>query len=271
MLPNSLFDEPKILVLLSSKSGETCATVQAAEKIKDRKCKKQLITSSLASSLGRLGYSAFFTGNTTQSFHVTFMVMLAYMSGIWTHSPNWNHGTDMISSLLAFPHALAAHALKIRGQISNSNFINAFSPYETIVMIGNCGAGTLILHGTSKCFIEERLKFFVMCITSDRVPTSFIEVFSLDEKKHVFLFLTEDANRKDMEAVRELLDQIGTGGGLPPTVYDTKVISMPGIADSIRTFFGPIFIDVELKLLSAKVADKHSIPLNELKFMGKIC
>lgn len=120
----SIADAPDTLIVLSSKSGKTPETVEAAKRLKNKPCKTVVFTKSQDTPLASYGHSAFFTGETTQAFHATHMLMASFTGGILEIKESWSFMPALASSLKALPVALfhAARKCVLAGEAFAEDF-----------------------------------------------------------------------------------------------------------------------------------------------------
>lgn len=256
-------DDSQTVVVLSSKSGGTMETVEAAEFLKDKRCRKVVFTKSPEAALAQYGDKAFFTGDTTQAFHATFMLMQAFVGGILAARDDWKLVPQLLSSLRAFPAALlaAAQANEERAKQMAARYNDNGAP---IYIIGS-GPGKLVQYAFGLCVLDEE-EFLVRPVDADQFFHSTLEIVTKEMLGPVILIVGEDTSRQQMERVVTFFLKYG-----PQTeIYDTTKDRMEGIHPDVRAIFAPYLAEAALKPFAFYLSQRLGKSLSERRYMGKV-
>ena len=256
-------DMATTLVILLSKSGETKETLEAAKSVKVMACKTVVFTQSAQSQLAKYGDKKFFTGQTIQAFQAVFMLVQAFLGGIWEVKEQWQLLPKLLSSLAVFPATLVSAAAKHEDRGKNN--AARYKQGDQIYLVAS-GPGKLVSGAFGLCVLEEMLKLPIRLVDADQFFHSTLEIAAKDTPHHFILILTEDASRKQME---RLVDFCKQHGG-PMEIYDTREYVMEGIDPDIRAMVAPYVAEGALKPYALSLSGKTGRSLSERKYMGRV-
>ncbi|MGV1832248.1 SIS domain-containing protein [Agrobacterium vitis] len=264
---SSMADNAGTLVLLSSKSGQTPETVEAAKFLKGKACKVVVFTASEDSPLASFGHPAFFLGETTQPFHATYMLMVSFLGGVWEMRENWNLLPALLTSLSELPTAVFLASEK--GARSAEGFAERFKENHPLYFIASGCAG-IVPHAFGLCVLQERFGFDIHAVDGADFFHSVVETVCPHTEAHYILIIPDDATRNQMLKVKTFLVEQFEEAGVSVEVIDTKEFDMPGIDPQVGKFIGPILAEAFLKPWAPALAKatKKSMD-NPLLHMGK--
>lgn len=257
-------NDVRTLVVLSSKSGSTKETLEAAAFLQAKACRKIVFTKSADAALAKYGERVFVTGDTTQAFHAAFMLMQAFVAGFWETKDSWPHAAKLLSSFRAFPAALLATAKMYdeRGAVMAANYDGPSAP---IYIIGS-GPGKLVQNAFGLCVVEEMIKVPVRPVDADQFFHSTLEIVTKETPGTFIIILGEDTSRKQAERA----DRFVAAHGPSSVVHNTASDAMEGIDPVVRCFFAPYIAEASFKPFAFYLAKKLGKPLSDLRYMGKI-
>ncbi|GAJ95529.1 SIS domain-containing protein [Rhizobium rhizogenes] len=260
-------DDPATLVVLSSKSGMTPETVDAAGFLKNKACKSVVFTTSASSKLASFGHQAFFTGKTTQTFQAIHMLILSFIGGILKERENWALLPVLISSLQALPVALFKAAEK--GVEPGTAFAARFAEAQPIYFIASGCAG-IVPHAFGLCVLQERFGFEIHTVDGADFFHSFVETVRPEKGSHYVLIIPTDASRPQMLDVETFFNTRFKEGEISYEVIETAGFDMSGIDAQIGTVIGPLICEAFLKPWAPILAEASGKTMKDpLRHMGK--
>ncbi|WJK78388.1 SIS domain-containing protein (plasmid) [Agrobacterium fabrum] len=263
----SMVNDPTTLVVLSSKSGMTPETVEAAAFLKDKACKSVVFTASANSKLASFGHQTFSTGITTQAFQAIHMLMLSLIGGILNERENWALLPALISSLQVLPAALFKAAEK--GVQPGIAFAARFADDHPLYFIASGCAG-IVPHAFGLCVLQERFGFEIHTVDGADFFHSFVETVRTAKRSHYILIIPDDASRPQMLDVKTFFDMRFKEGEISFQVIETTGFDMSGIDPQIGAIVGPMICEAFLKPWAPALAEATGkTMLDPLLHMGK--
>lgn len=260
-LPPENWDDEKTLVVLSSKSGSTRETLEAADLLPDMACTVVVFTQSETSQLAAYGSKQFYMGKTTQAFHSTFMLMQAFFGGFWAEN-GWDKLPQLLSSLRARPRVLVSAARQddMRARADAQDFADV----EAIDFFAS-GAGKLVSGAFGQYVLEANFRHAITMVAADHFFHSILE--RVDERTTAaFHIVTEDEARGQMERVKKFVEVYGP----KVPVYDATDYAMEGVDDAIRPIVGPYVIEAALKRFAYHYSVITGRQFQRTRYMGKV-
>lgn len=251
----------RTLVLLTSKSGETPETLDAAKLVRGTAGKTVVITQSPTSSLATHGDKAFFLGDTQYAFLATFMLTQAFVGAILENKEQWGLLQKLLSSLRSFPEAVVSAARQ--DDERGKNHAERYKNDGQIYFVAS-GPGDLVPDAFGRCVLTEMLKIHVHPIKAGDFFHSTLEI--INRETPLILVLTEDLSRKQMERVKDFCK---TYGGRV-AIYDSVEYPMEGIDKDIRPIVAPYVVEGALKRFAYHLSVETGRPLSARNYMGRV-
>ncbi|NTA14176.1 MULTISPECIES: SIS domain-containing protein [Agrobacterium tumefaciens complex] len=263
----SIADAPDTLIILSSKSGKTPETVEAAKRLKDKPCKTVVFTKSQDTPLASHGHSAFFTGETTQAFHATHMLMASFTGGILEIKESWSFMPALASSLKALPVALFHAARKC--VLAGEAFAEDFKSDTPLYFIAS-GSDLLVPHAYGLCVLQERFGFDVHVVEATDFFHSVVETVRPGTKARFILTVPGGGSRGSMLDVKTFFEEAAKNYPVSFHVLDTKDFDASGIDPEILKIVGPLIAEACLKPWTPMLAKATKQTMNDpLLHMGR--
>ncbi|QCJ01005.1 SIS domain-containing protein [Agrobacterium larrymoorei] len=270
----SIANASDTLVILSSKSGGTPETVEAAKLLQDKTCKTVVFTKSSDTKLASYGHMAFFAEETTQAFHATHMLMAAFTGGILEEKETWRFMPALASTLKALPAALLHAAMK--GMSAGHTFAEDFKEDTPLYVIAS-GSGVLVPRAFGLCVLEERFGFDVHAIQASDFFHSVVETVRADKetvrgntKPRFILTIPEDRSRGRMLDIKTFFEESANDLEVTFHVIDTKDLDTSGIDPEILKIVGPLLCEAYLKPWAPILAGVTKKTMNDpLIHMGR--
>nr|AIM40180.1 Mas2' [Agrobacterium rhizogenes] [Nicotiana tomentosiformis] len=255
------------LVVLSSKSGMTPETVEAAALLKDKACKSVVFTASANSKLASFGHQTFCTGKTTQAFQAIHMLMLSFIGGILNAREHWALLPALVSSLQALPAALFKAAEK--GVQPGIAFAARFAEDHPLYFIASGCAG-IVSHAFGLCILQERFGLEIHTVDGADFFHSFVETVRPDKRSHYVLVIPDDASRPQMLDVKTFFENQFKEGEISFQVIKTEGLDISGIDPRIGKVVGPMICEAFLKPWATALAEATGKTMQDpLLHMGK--
>ncbi|QTG17187.1 SIS domain-containing protein (plasmid) [Agrobacterium tumefaciens] len=263
----STVNDANTVVILSSKSGATPETVAAAESLKGKACKTVVFTKSEDAELASFGHKAFFTGNTTQAFHATHMLMTAFLGGILAARENWTLLPTLLSSLEALPTDLFHAASK--GVLPGKEFAAGFAPHDPLYFVAS-GSAEIVPHAFGLCVLQERFGFDIHTVDGGDFFHSVVETVRPGTQNHYILIIPADVSRPEMLDIKTFFERQSKKKEVSFQVIDTNEFDMSGIDPQLRGILGPMLAEAFLKPWAPALAKAAGKSMNDpLVHMGK--
>jgi fructoselysine 6-phosphate deglycase len=252
--------DERTLVLLSSKSGTTPETNEAAEWLKDKACKVVSFTMKSESPLAQASPKTFIVGDNSESLISLFMLMQAVVGGLMKGKDGWSLGDELLSSLAALPAVIGqtSEASDARGLELAKTYCNDQKIYHVA-----SGPGFMSAYNFGVCILMEMLWLHSYPIEAAEFFHGPFEI--LDETTPFILIVGEDPSRPLMERVMRFCEKHGRR----IMIFDSRDFPMPGIAPSIRPIVAPHVLQAALKRFSEHLSDLRGQPLTTRRYMWK--
>ncbi|CUX71220.1 SIS domain-containing protein (plasmid) [Agrobacterium tumefaciens] len=255
------------LVVLSSKSGRTRETVEAAKLLKRRACRTVVITMYKDAPLASFGHPAFFIGETTQAFHATHMLMSSFLGGILEMKESWSFMPALASSLKALPAALF-HAAK-KGVTMGEEFAKDFEEQVPLYFISS-GSAVLASHVHGLCVLQEKLGLDVHVVQASDFFHSVLETVRPNTPARYILIIPEDGSRGRMLDVETFFETVAQDLEVSFEIIDTKHLDSSGIDPESLKILGPLLCQAFLTPWAPAIANATNKTMNDpLLHMGK--
>ncbi|NTI46499.1 SIS domain-containing protein (plasmid) [Agrobacterium tumefaciens] len=263
----SIADAPDTLIVLSSKSGKTPETVEAAKRLKNKPCKTVVFTKSQDTPLASYDHSAFFTGETTQAFQATYMLMASFTGGILEIKESWSFMPALTSSLKALPVALF-HAAR-KSVLAGEAFAEDFKSDTPLYFIAS-GSGLLVPHAYGLCVLQERFGFDVHVVNATDFFHSVVETVRPGTKARFILTVPGDGSQGSMLDIKTFFEKAAKDYPVSFHVLDTKDFDTSGIDPEILKIVGALICEAYLKPWTPILAKATKQTMNDpLLHMGR--
>ncbi len=250
----------RTLVLLGSKSGTTPETVAAAEFLRDRPAITVGVTQTEDKPLARSVQHVFLIGETSQAHAGMFMIMQAFMGGIWSAKDGWQFERELLESLQALPAALADAKANNDDRAADEARL-----YKDDRILYHVASGPMF----STAYV------FGVCVLMETqwmhsYPIEAAEFFHgpfeiVDKDMPIVLLLGEDPSRPLMERVDRFCKRYTER----LIIYDSRDFAMSGVAQEIRPIVAPYILQSALQRIAERLAVWHAQPLSTRRYMWK--
>jgi len=249
------------LVILSSYTGETGETVDAAKYVNKVGATTIGFTGKEDSSLGK-AVRYVFTNDAKVGITDSKIIMLyQVMFNILKHNDKYQRYEEMMEAISTLSENLYTIKKIAKDRAEKFSQKNKNEKYFMVIGSGPCWGET---YSFATCVLEE-----MQWITAQPVHAGeyFHGAFEIVKKKTNLLILKgEDLTRNLVERVENFSRNYSKN----ITIIDTKDYNLPGIADDLRGYFSPLVLSAILDVFADSLAKQREHPLSTRRYMGKV-
>ena len=241
---------PKTVAFLTSKSGDTAETVQAARWLKDRGVRLVSVVGKADSALEALSDDTVVYGEGRPQELVFYLLIgrILYRSGCFAEYPRF------ADELKGLAYALAQVRKQADAKCRQYALDYCREPYNIWV-----GSGDLwpTAYSYSMCVLEESQWIRTKSVSSPEFFHGTLEL--LEDDVCTTLLLTEGPTRAQDERVKAFAARHTK----KLTCFDTKEYALPGISDEFRPLLSPVVMAAVLQRISKniEVITDHSLDI----------
>ena len=251
---------PDSLVVLASHSGDTPEMIQAAEFVKQYKCKTVGITQSADSPLAQNVQHPLVYGKSAHGYTAKFMIILALLASVMKEVEDWKLYEKVMKSLDALPSASVDTAEANEKRATEE--ARLYKDDDFLMLMGS-GPNYCTAYVLGVCILMEMQWMHVFTGEAAEFFHGSFEV--VDQNTPVILFKGEDGSRPIAERVERFCKKFTER----LVVYDSKDYVMKGIDPEVRAIMAPIILQAAVDRFAEHLAVWHNHPLTTRRYMWK--
>lgn len=257
--PYNLSD--KSLVILSSYTGETGETVDAAKYA--NKCGATTIgfTGKNDSSLGEAVDYVFANDAKVGITDSKIIMLYQVMFNVLKHNDKYQRYEEMMEAISTLSENLYNIKKIVKDKAEKFGQQNKNEKYFMVIGSGPCWGEA---YSFATCVLEE-----MQWITAQPVHAGeyFHGAFEIvEEKTNLLILKGEDLTRKLTDRVEKFSKKYSKN----ITVIDAKDYQLSGISDDLRGYFSPFVFSAILDVFAENLAKQREHPLSTRRYMGKV-
>ncbi len=259
---NPVSIDEKTLVILSSHSGTTRETLDAAKFLQSKPCITLSITQEKLSPLGSATMHTLPYGITTQGYFSSFILAQTLFSALLNErEKDWNLHEKLMESLPNLPSALAdAKEENLEVSAVQARVLAG----EKLLYVLGAGPMFTTAYVFAACFLMEMQWLHAHALTAADFFHGPLEV--VDKTTPILVLVGEDPSRSEGERLKRFCGQYAGSS----FVYDSRNFEMEGIHPDIRPIVAPFILDSALTGLVEELAVLRNHPMTTRRYMGKV-
>jgi len=251
----------KSLVILSSYTGETGETVDAAKYVNEVGATTIGFTGKEDSSLGKTVQNVFANDAKVGITDSKIIMLYQVMFNVVKHNDNYPRYEEMMEAISTLSENLYNIKRMVKDRAEKFSQQNKNEKYFMVIGSGPCWGET---YSFATCVLEEMQWIIAQPVHAGEYFHGAFEI--VKEKTNLLILKGEDLTRNLVNRVENFSKKYSEN----ITIIDTKDYKLPGISDDLRGYFSPLVLSAILDVFAENLAKQREHPLSTRRYMGKV-